>query len=259
MFGFGSSAVRILGPLTIDGTPLACPACKDTGKGHGHTITLTPKGDLATLTCGADDAHQFTHPAVTNKALKAMPGRGRFELTLDGPKLAGIAARPPKNPKKTVPAKGPSALAGGPAPALGTRGAAKAGPGLGGVLVAGLNTVTATVGAVGQIAGAAGNGARAVGDIAKAGSNAVSLARDGVQIAASNQAAHNALLATQQQQRAEDAARQHEITLTGMTHTAQAAADQQRTQRVAITGKHEPRPRPDPAPRGRRRKPNSSL
>ncbi|OKI14226.1 hypothetical protein [Streptomyces sp. CB03911] len=208
---FGTQQVRILGPLTIAGKPLTCPACKDDGKGGGHTVAAAGEGGLATVTCGSNAAHQFRFDGLTTATAGKIPRKGRFELKLeDGATLVGIAARPGSGKAKPVKGAPPARALAAPAtaPALGAR--SKAGPGLAGVIVAALGTVTATVGTVGQIAGAAGQGARAVGDVAKAGSNAVSLARDGVGIAASNQAASNALLMAEHQAKQDQAQRDHD-------------------------------------------------
>jgi hypothetical protein len=217
---FGTQSVRILGPLTIDGKRLTCPVCDDDGQQIGHTITASGEKDLATVTCGANGGHQFAFDGLTIASANKIPRKGRFELKLGGHTFAGIAARPSKGDKDKPTSKGGSGSAlakGSKPPALGSKAKGSAGGGLGSVLVASLNTVsalagtaTATVGAVGQIAGAAGQGARAVGEVAKVGNNAVSLARDGVGIAASNAAAHNALQMAQHQAAQEQAQREHE-------------------------------------------------
>jgi len=183
---FGSSAVRILGQLTINGKVLVCPACEDDGKGIGHTLRPGAKG-TATVECGNDPGHQFAADGLTNKAIAQMPKRGPFELRLDGVTISGIAARPGKTPKDQAPDKGGSALAkGATPPALGSKGkpGSTGGSTLGGVLIAGLNTVsalagtaTATVGAVGQAAGAAASTANAA---ARVGTEGIGLARDSV-------------------------------------------------------------------------------
>lgn len=187
LFSGGTHAVRILGPLMVNGQPLACPekGCGDTGKGGGHTLTAEGKDGKATVTCGANPAHQFAAPGLTIDLVKSLPRSGRFEQRAGDLKLQGIAARPGKGEKKPAAGSGKGRALGqtatpapGKAPSSGS-----SGPGLAGVVVAGLQTVTATVGTVGQIAGAAGQGARALGDVAKAGSNAISLARDGVKAA----------------------------------------------------------------------------
>jgi hypothetical protein len=247
---FGTQQVRILGPLTIAGKALTCPACKDDGKGGGHTVTAAGEGGLATVTCGADPAHQFRFDGLTTATAGKIPRKGRFQLKLeDGTTLVGIAARPGRGAAK--PAKGaPPARAlatSAAAPALGFR--SKAGPGLAGVIIAGLNTVTAAVGTVGQIAGAAGQGARAVGDVAKAGSNAVSLARDGVGIAASNQAAHNALLAADQQARADDAQREHDRAVQAARLADAQNAREHQTLRAALPPPAKPRARKAATPK----------
>ncbi len=234
---FGTQKVRILGPLSIAGKPLTCPACKDDGTGGGHTVAATGEDGLATVTCGANPAHQFRFDGLSIATAGKIPRKGRFELKLEnGTTLVGIAARPgsgkEKPGKSGPPSRALTAPATAAAPALGAR--SKAGPGLAGVIVAGLNTITATVGTVGQIAGAAGQGARAVGDVAKAGSNAVSLARDGVGIAASNQAASNALLMAEHQAKQDQAQREHDQVLqAGRLADAQNAREHQ-TLRTAL-------------------------
>jgi hypothetical protein len=183
--GGSTHAVRILGPLMVNGQPLACPekGCGDTGKGGGHTLTAEGENGHATITCGANPQHQWRVPDITITLVKLLPRSGRFEHREGDLKLVGIAARPGKGDKKPPPAGKGRALGQQPAPAKTPSRGSSNGPGLAGVVVAGLQTVTATVGTVGQIAGAAGQGARALGDVAKAGSNAISLARDGVKAA----------------------------------------------------------------------------
>jgi hypothetical protein len=184
LFGGPTHVVRILGPLTVNGQPLACPekGCGDTGKAGGHTLTAEGEKGVATITCGANPEHRFRVPDITIALVKALPRSGRFEHKQGDVRLQGIAARPGKGDKKPAAAGKGRALGQQPAPAK-TPSRGSSGPGLAGVVVAGLQTVTATVGTVGQIAGAAGQGARALGDVAKAGSNAISLARDGVKAA----------------------------------------------------------------------------
>lgn len=185
--GGSTHAVRILGPLMVNGQPLACPekGCGDAGKGGGHTLTAEGKDGKATVTCGANPAHRFAAPGLTIDLVKSLPRSGRFEQRAGDLTLQGIAARPGKSERKPAPSGGKGRALGQPAtpaPAK-TPSRSSSGPGLAGVVVAGLQTVTATVGTVGQIAGAAGQGARALGDVAKAGSNAISLARDSVKAA----------------------------------------------------------------------------
>ncbi|MFL5911250.1 MAG: hypothetical protein ACJ768_11840 [Gaiellaceae bacterium] len=187
LFGGPTHAVRILGPLTVNGQPLACPekGCGDTGKAGGHTLTAEGEKGVATITCGANPQHQFRVPDITIVLVKALPRSGRFEHQQGDIKLQGIAARPGKGEKTPTTGGKDRALGQPTAPATPTRPASRgsSGPGLAGVVVAGLQTATAGLGAVSQIAGAAGQGARTLGEVAKAGSNGISLARDGVKAA----------------------------------------------------------------------------
>jgi hypothetical protein len=178
MFSGPTHAVRILGPLMVNGVSLACPekGCGDIGKGGGHTLTAEGEKGVATITCGANPAHQWRVPELTISLVKALPRTGRFEHQAGDLKLAGIAARPGKSEKKAAGKPGGRALAQAPAAPAAPRAGGSSGPGLAAVVVAGLNTATAAMNAAGQ-------GARTLGEVAKAGSNGISLARDGVQAA----------------------------------------------------------------------------
>jgi hypothetical protein len=177
LFGGSTHQVRILGPLLLAGKPVACPekGCGDTGKGGGHTLTAAGEKGIATITCGANPQHQWRLPEVTIAAVKQLPRKGRFELRHGDALLVGIAARPGTGGKQK-PAAGPPARALAQQAAPAPRGGGGSQPGLAAVLVAGLGTATAGLNAIGQVA-------RTGTEVARAGNNAISLARDGAQIA----------------------------------------------------------------------------
>ncbi|MFD9691327.1 hypothetical protein ACFWXO_36835 [Kitasatospora sp. NPDC059088] len=259
IFGIGrpSNEVQLFGPLAVDGAVIVCAICGDGGQpGKGHILQV----DSEDIRCGKR-GHTFTHEAVHEllpAAIRQAP-KGAFVIALqDGrtvsgsTNVAGVFAGTEGKDGKGAKGKGAKAagpkgggIAGAQAQAAGKgRPGARGGGGGGlaaalGTVNAALGTVTATVGAVGQIAGAAGAGARAVGDIAKAGSNAVSLARDGVALSGKNAAGEHQRGLAQLMNADAQSQRQHEQTMAAARYQDAANAREHRTLR-ALTQQPKP-------------------
>ncbi|MET8704311.1 hypothetical protein ABZW10_36480 [Kitasatospora sp. NPDC004723] len=188
--------VKLYGPLAVDGALVACTTCGDPGQtGRGHVL----RRGSAEMRCGAK-GHRFTHPGITGEAA-AEVGRhpkGPFAVTVaegvtvtGSTTLAGVfggTAGAGRERRGKMTGGIAAAQAGAAEPAEGRRrrgGKQKAsggGPGLAGVLAAGLGTVNATVGVVGQ-------GARTVSEVAKVANTTVSAVRDGTGMLAKAQVA----------------------------------------------------------------------
>ncbi|MFJ3221344.1 hypothetical protein ACIPLC_36175 [Kitasatospora sp. NPDC086801] len=244
---FVSPYLRLYGPLTVGEQVVACPQCGDAGEvNRGHNL----KVGSTELRCGAKN-HRFRHEAVTQEVVDAVArqGKGRFTFPCgdlgtvtgsttirgvfreDGERGGGLFRR--RSPRGGGSSGGQRGGGGGGGGRRG--GGGSGGPGLGGLLAAGLGTVNATLGTVNATVNAVGQGAKAVGEVAKVANNGIGVVRDGTGLlAAKNAAAYHQ--AADERSAAEAAAartdrvaeRKHEQKLQGVkAREAEAKRDHQ--------------------------------